>query len=151
MLKIQDRLDSLQPFIQGIRYVNGIQLVDAQFKNGWTVPDSDTIDRAGEGNHFIFFSEEEGITVDDILDFIQSVINLNVERELKDELFKVKVKELEKIFNDNSLEDLDALVLLLSNRDKGNDFVSSTTPISGDTLEHVALLSNEDKGDTVND
>ena len=43
MSKIQEMLDSLQPYVVGIRYLNGIQIVDAVFKEGWNIPNSDVI------------------------------------------------------------------------------------------------------------
>lgn len=111
-MKIQDRLDSLQPYIVGIRYIQGMQIVDAVFKEGWNVPDSDIIRKEavdGQPNYFMFYTEKEDVTVDDLLDYVEGIININIEREMKYELLKKKVEELKKIFKDNSLSKLEML------------------------------------------
>jgi hypothetical protein len=112
MSKIQEKLDSLQPYIVGIRYIQGLQVVDAVFKEGWTIPSSDVINKEmvdESQNYYMFFTEKEGITVDDLLDYVEGIININIEREKKHELLKSKVKELQKIFKDNPLTKLERL------------------------------------------
>ena len=109
MNNIQERLDSLQPHIKGIRYVQGVQVVDAVFKNGWTIPESDVIKKdliEEEGNYYVFYTEKEGVTFDDLLEYIEGIISINIEREKKNELFKTKVKELQEIFKSNTLSKL---------------------------------------------
>jgi hypothetical protein len=109
MSNIQERLDSLQPHIKGIRYVQGVQVVDAVFKNGWTIPESDVIKKdliEEEGNYYVFYTEKEGVTFDDLLEYIEGIISINIEKEKKNELFKTKVKELQEIFKSNTLSKL---------------------------------------------
>jgi hypothetical protein len=112
MSKIQERLNELRPYVVGIRYLQGIQLVDAVLKEGWAVPESQIIQRErvdGDENYYMFFSNNEDIDIDDLLDFVQEIINLNIEREKKYELLKSKVNELQKIFKENSLLKLQKL------------------------------------------
>jgi hypothetical protein len=112
MSKIQERLNALRPYVIGIRYLQGIQLVDAILKEGWTVPNSQVIQKEkvdGEENYYMFFSENDDIDIDDLLDYVQEIINLNIEREKKYELLKEKVVELQKIFKDNSYTKLQRL------------------------------------------
>ena len=112
MSKIQERLNALRPYVIGIRYLQGIQLVDAVLKEGWTVPESQLIQKErvdGEENYYMFFSDGEDIDIDDLLDYVQEIINLNIEREKKYELLKEKVAELQKIFKDSSLSKLQRL------------------------------------------
>ena len=109
MGNIQERLDSLQPHITGIRYVKGVQVVDAAFKDGWTIPESDVIKKSlveEEGNYYVFYTEKGGVTFDDLLEYIEGIISINIEREKKNELFKTKVKELQAIFKSNTLSKL---------------------------------------------
>ena len=109
MGNIQERLDSLQPHITGIRYVKGVQVVDAAFKDGWTIPESDVIKKSlveEEGNYYVFYTEKGGVTFDDLLEYIEGIISINIERERKNELFKTKVKELQAIFKSNTLSKL---------------------------------------------
>lgn len=112
MSKIQSKLDSLQPYIVGIRYVQGMQVVDAVFKTGWTVPESDVIRKElveEENNYYMFYTDKEGITFDDLLEYVEGIITINIEREKKHELLKKKVKELQEIFKKNALSKLETL------------------------------------------
>jgi hypothetical protein len=112
MSKIQERLNALRPYVIGIRYLEGIQLVDAILKEGWTVPKSQLIQTEkieGDDNYYIFFSDNDRMDIDDLLNYVQEIINLNIEREKKYELLTSKVGELQKIFKDNSLTKLQKL------------------------------------------
>lgn len=137
MSGIQKKLDSLQPYVISIRYIQGINVVDAVFKQGWTVPKSEYINiEKGDGDeeYYMFFSQKEGIGVDELLDYIEHVIKLNVERELKYELLKEKVKELKALFNKTSLEKLRTLKFKIS-----DDLIPETMS------EEDILLSEVDK------
>jgi hypothetical protein len=112
MSKIQERLNELRPYVVGIRYLQGIQLVDAILKEGWAVPESQVINRErvdGDENYYMFFSDNEDIDIDDLLDFVQEIISLNIEREKKYELLKLKIGELQKMFKENTLTKLQKL------------------------------------------
>lgn len=120
MSKIQDKLDSLQPYVVGIRYLQGLQIVDAVFKEGWTIPESEILlqELVDESqNYYMFYTEKEGVTIDDILDYVESVININIEREKKYELLKEKVEELKRVFKDNPLSKLERLKFSFSEKD----------------------------------
>tara|TARA_R110000803_G_scaffold74903_4_gene139069 strand:+ start:4625 stop:5242 length:618 start_codon:yes stop_codon:yes gene_type:complete len=112
MSEIQNKLDSLQPYIVGIRYIQGLQVVDAVFKDGWTVPESDIIRKelVEEGkNYYMFYTEKEKVTFDDLLEYVEGIITINIEKENKEKLFKIKVKELQEAFKKSSLKKLSAL------------------------------------------
>ena len=59
-----------------------------------------------EGNYYVFYTEKEGVTFDDLLEYIEGIISINIEKEKKNELFKAKVKELQEIFKSNTLSKL---------------------------------------------
>ena len=62
MSKIQQTLDSLQPYVIGIRYLEGTPIVDAVFKDGWTVPEDTKIKKVkgnDELNYYMLLSEVE--------------------------------------------------------------------------------------------
>jgi hypothetical protein len=112
MANIQKTLDSLQPYVIGIRYLEGTPLVDAVFKEGWTVPEEPNIKRIKgneEMNYFMIFSETNGVGLDELLGYVERTIKLNQEREKKHELLKAKVNELKEIFKKNSLTKLTRL------------------------------------------
>jgi hypothetical protein len=120
MSSIQKTLDSLQPYVIGIRYLEGLPLVDTVFKEGWTVPDDQSITKVkgDEGmNYYMIYSEKKGVGIDDLLSFVDKTIKLNLEREKKHELLRVKVEELKKLFKENSLANLSRLKFTLSEED----------------------------------
>ena len=110
MSELQNRLKSLQPYLVQLRFPEEQPVIDMVFKDGWHVPKSDVIQStkgdSKEVNYHMFYSTEEGIGLDEILDYIQKVIGLNIERENKHELLKVKVKELQDLFRKTPLSKL---------------------------------------------
>jgi hypothetical protein len=120
MSNIQKTLDSLQPYVIGIRYLEGTPLVDAVFKEGWTVPDEPNIRKAKgneEMNYYMIFSEAEGVGLDELLAYVERTIKLNQEREKKHDLLREKVNELKEIFKKNSLAKLTRLKFTFSEED----------------------------------
>lgn len=112
MSNIQKALDALQPYVIGIRYLDGTVLVDAVFKEGWTVPEDSKISKAkgDEGmNYYMLFSESPNVGLDEILAYVDKTIKLNLEREKKHELLREKVNELKELFKKNSLDKLNRL------------------------------------------
>ena len=43
MKKLQQRVDSLKPYVISFRFQDGASIVDAVFKDGWHVPQSEVI------------------------------------------------------------------------------------------------------------
>jgi len=120
MSSIQKTLDSLQPYVIGIRYLEGLPLVDTVFKDGWTVPEDSTITKVkgDEGmNYYMIYSEKKGVGIDELLSFVDKTIKLNLEREKKHELLRLKVEELKKLFKDNTLARLTRLKFTFTEED----------------------------------
>ena len=112
MGNIQERLNKLKPYVKGIRFVNATSVVDVQLKENWTLTENSNIlvkKGKSEENYYIFYSEDTTITFDDILDFVEETINLNVENEKKLELIKVKIQELKAHFETKPLSVLRTL------------------------------------------
>jgi hypothetical protein len=112
MSNIQKTLDSLQPYVISIRYVDGTPVVDAIFKEGWTVPDDSKIKKIkgnDDMNYFMIFSEVESIGLDELLAYVDRTIKLNQEREKKHDLLRKKVNELKELFKKTSLTKLSRL------------------------------------------
>ena len=132
MSNIQKTLEALQPYVIGIRYLDGLPVVDAVFKEGWTVPDSDIIKKVkgnDELNYYMIFSEKDGIGLDELLDYVDITIKANIEREKKQELLKEKVAELKEIFKKTSLLKLKRLKFDFVDE----DLISDTTDLELDT------------------
>ena len=120
MANLQKTLDALQPYVIGIRYLDGIPVVDTVFKDGWTLPDSNLIDKAkgnDEMNYYMLFSNKDGIGLDELLEYVSITIKVNVEKEKKHELLKVKVNELKELFKKTSLAKLQRLVFSFDEED----------------------------------
>jgi hypothetical protein len=120
MSSIQKTLDSLQPYVIGIRYLEGLPLVDTVFKEGWTVPDDPKITKVkgDEGmNYYMIYSENKSVGIDDLLAFVDKTIKLNQEREKKHELLRIKVEELKKIFKETPLTKLSRLKFTFTEED----------------------------------
>jgi len=112
MTKIQETLNSLQPHLIGIRYLDGTVLVDVVLKNGWTIIEATGI-KAVKGdeslNYYMFYSESPNIELDDLLAHVRKIINLNIEKEKKQELLNNKIIELKKLFRQTDLKQLSKL------------------------------------------
>jgi hypothetical protein len=120
MSNIQKTLDSLQPYVIGIRYLEGTPLVDAVFKEGWTVPEDTSIKRVkgnDEMNYYMLFSEAKGIGLDELLGYVDKTIKLNLDREKKHDLLRAKVNELKEVFKKNSLTKLERLKFTFGDED----------------------------------
>ena len=75
MSNIQKTLDALQPYVIGIRYLEGTAVVDAVFKEGWTVLDDPNIKKIKgneELNYFMFYSEAPNIGLDELLNYVKT-------------------------------------------------------------------------------
>jgi len=106
---MEETLNSLQPHVIGIRYIDGSAVVDSVFKDGWSLIDDPNIKRIkgdGDMNYYMIYSEVNGVGLDELLGYVERVIALNKEREKKHDLLRQKVNELKVIFKKNSLKQL---------------------------------------------
>lgn len=120
MANLQKALDALQPYVIGIRYLEGYPVIDVIFKDGWTLPESEAIKKVkgDDGlNYYMLFSEKEGIGLDELLEYVDLVIKANVEREKKHELLKEKVNELKELFKKTPLAKLKRLKFSFNDED----------------------------------
>ena len=122
---MQNRLEELQPYVIGIRYFQGLPVIDVIFKDKWVVPESEIIQKEkgeGDDNYYIFFSQKDGIGIDELLNHAEDIINLNIEKEKKNELFKVKINELKKLFQGNPLTKLENMKFVLGSNHITTEF-----------------------------
>ncbi len=120
MKNLQETLDSLQPYVIGIRYLEGTPLVDVVFKEGWAVQEDPKIKMMKgneEMNYYMLFSEVKGIGLDELLGFVDKTIKLNIEREKKHDLLREKVQELKEVFKRNTLDKLKRLKFAFNEED----------------------------------
>jgi hypothetical protein len=120
MANLQKTLDALQPYVIGIRYLDGLPVVDAVFKDDWTLPESNIIHRVkgnNDVNYYMLFSETEGIGLDELLSYVDVTIKTNIEKEKKHELLKERVNELKELFKRTPLTKLQRLKFSFSDED----------------------------------
>lgn len=112
MSNIQATLDSLQPYVHGIRYVKGVPVVDMILNDSWTLLEDPLILKVkGDDalNYHMIYSEAAGVGLDELLNYVDRTIKANLDREKKHELLKAKVNELKEVFKRNSLSKLGKL------------------------------------------
>lgn len=152
MSNIQNTLDSLQPYVIGIRYLKGVPLVDVVLNDGWNVIDDPKIKRVkGDEslNYHMIFSEEPGIGLDELLAYVDKMIKANVDREKKHELLKTKVNELKEVFKRNSLNKLQKLIFTFGEEEEFNTNISDIDididePLISKPIERVETPIEED-------
>jgi len=117
MSNINKRLNELSPHVLGIRFTNNISVVDTFFKEGWSLPKSDIVGHEAipnRDNNYMLYPQNEGVGVDEMLDYVAYVIRVNIEREKKIELLQVKINELKHIFTKSSLAKCETLTFKFS-------------------------------------
>ena len=142
MSNIQKRLSDLQPYVTGIRFVETFPIVDVVFKDNWTIPVSQIISKEKSDqntNSYFFYSEKEGVGFDELLNYVDEIIKINQERELKQELLKVKVEELKILFKDNNLEKLMNLKFTLGSSDIVSDLIAEEIKIEVDLPKEIPI------------
>lgn len=125
MSNIKKVLDSLQPYLIGIRYIKGEPVLDILLTEGWTIPEDNSIKKIKgdvpenheQLNYYMIFSEDSTIGLDELLDFLHKIIKINVEREKKHELLKRKFNELKEVFKKNPLTKLERLKFIFDDEE----------------------------------
>lgn len=114
---IQKRFNELQPYLRGLKLAGEYSVVECILKNTWKIDGLSTegVQYKSSGKEseehkgyvgYMFWAE---MSIDDLVDNVEIVINLNIEMEQKQALLSSKVAELKKMFEDKSLEELKAL------------------------------------------
>lgn len=120
MSELQKAFQSLQPYLLGIRYLEVMPIIDVQFREGWFLPESKYVIKTkidGEDNHFMLYSENKDIGLDDLLQYLEITIKANIEREKKTQLLKIKGRELQELFKNTPLKKLERLKFTFEDED----------------------------------
>ena len=119
---IQKRFNELQPYLRGVKLAGEYSVVECILKNTWKIDGltaegvqyqpapikssgKESEEHKGYVGH-MFWAE---MSIDDLVDNVEFVVNANIEMEQKQALLRSKVEELKKMFEDKSLEELKAL------------------------------------------
>jgi hypothetical protein len=108
---------SLFPYLQSVRKLQNFLSFDIMFPTSWKLPKKYVNEekvmeqecKTPNMRLFSFVAEIDEDSVGVISKNIQSIINYNLEREEKEELFNTKVSELKTIFEKQSLSNLKLL------------------------------------------
>lgn len=110
-------LNKVQSYLKTVRILKNHVSFDMLFSNTWIItknkyPGIEIIDGgATEDNKrllsFVCALNEKNVNI--VEEIIDGIIKLNIEREEKDKLFRLKVQELKNIFEKQKLEDLKGL------------------------------------------
>jgi hypothetical protein len=109
---IQEKLNSLRPYVTGLRFVKDLPVVDLVIKEGWNMFESDKVSykpSANNKNYFMVFPKDPKDSIDDVVTHVEHIIDVNIEKENKLVLLKAKIEELKQLFTDKSLKDLERL------------------------------------------
>ncbi len=146
---IQKRLSGLQPYVIGLRFHGGQPVVDTMFNEGWDLPENSSVKYVTTPetpNYYLLYSEKEDVGIDEILDYAEYVINYNIEREKKYELLKIKVSELEKLFQQTTLIKLQKLQFSFSKDSLIPDIMPNTilNDVVTPAVKEVEPVINDD-------
>ena len=147
MTKIQETLNSLQPYLIGIRYLEGTVLVDVVLKSGWSIIEAVGI-KAVKGdeslNYYMFFSESPQIGLDELLANVRKIINLNLEREKKQELLNNKIIELKKLFKQTDLKQLGKLKFTFGEDEISHNLYDEDETFEKEPIEYIPPIIEEE-------
>lgn len=109
---IQEKLNSLRPYVTGIRFVKDLPVVDLVIKEGWNMFETDNVlykPSSNNKNYFMVFPKNPKDNIDIVVTHVENVINVNIENENKLTLLKVRIEELKRLFSEKNLNQLEKL------------------------------------------
>ena len=112
---IQDRINRLKPYFKGIKVAEDYNIVEVNLKKSWVIPENEDIlvqqkEVKESTNIFYNMFYTDVMNFDNLMDYIeQDVIKYNLEIEQKEDLLRMKVEELKRVFENKSLEELNNL------------------------------------------
>lgn len=112
---IQKRIDKLKPYFKGIKVAEDYKIAEFNLKRSWVIPENDEISvqqkAIKESSNFLynmFYTDSKSF--DQLLDYVEEeIVNYNLEIEQKEELLRMKVEELKRVFEDKGLDELNSL------------------------------------------
>ena len=114
-MTIQNRFNKLMPYLKGLKIADKYRIVETNLKNTWSIKENDHIqvqikklEKTPTLNYNMFFSDTKSF--DEILDWLENdIINYNLEIEQKEQLLRMKVEELKRVFENKPLDELNNL------------------------------------------
>jgi len=116
-MNITTRIEPLLPYLSEIKFSDNLLLIGGLFYPKWIVNQkkNSPVKTHKTGNDeqgkviYHFYTEKNKLDIDGLLDYFEEVVNENLDRERKEDLFKKKMEELKVVFKTNTLTDLENL------------------------------------------
>ena len=83
---VQKRLSELRPYVTGIRFIKDLAVIDVILRSGWDIFESDIITykpSTTNQNYFMVFPKNPEDSIDLVLDHVEHIIEVNIEKEKK--------------------------------------------------------------------
>jgi len=115
---MQEKLNKLRPYVTGIRFVKDLPVVDLILREGWNIFESDTVSYKPSNNnvnYFMVFPKNPEDGIDMVLEHVERILEVNIEKEKKLILLKAKIEELKVLFTNTSLVKLERLKFNIEN------------------------------------
>jgi hypothetical protein len=139
---IENIFENLKPYLRGVKKADNYSIVEVHLKQSWLIPQHGSIQdqkkpvtkEPGTLYH-MFYSESDSF--DTIINWVkESVIDMNIEVELKEELLRQKVAQLKEVFETSSLDELKGMkfssetdVLKLTGKSDNNTNMDEETQV----------------------
>jgi hypothetical protein len=121
-MSIDEKIKGIRPYILQIRYQGELSIVDVKLKENWKVPKTKK-ELVGVQEYdqypgtYMFYSDNDKIGIDDIVDYVGEIVKINIEREKKLELLSIKKDELNKFFTKHTFEELGRMKFVIEKED----------------------------------
>ena len=118
-MTINEKIKPLFPYLKEIKFSEKHILIGGVFYQTWIVKETEKgpvkvvksgADETGKVIYH-FYGLTTQVDIDKLLEYFSLVVNENLDRERKEDLFKKKVDELKTIFKGNTLTDLEKLTM----------------------------------------
>jgi hypothetical protein len=116
-MNLYEDLNDIFPFLISIRKLENYISIDVEFPVSWKLPKKYVDEKAvleqktsrQDFRCFSFATNFEEVALTNSFNNLRGIINYNLEREEKERLFEMKVKELKTLFEKASLDELKEL------------------------------------------
>lgn len=113
-MSLYSEISKILPYLQSVRTLEKYFSIDINFPKKWKLPktyvdENKVVEHATKELNKRFFSFVSELSEKDlniVIDNIENIIDYNIEREEKENLFKSKIEDLKKVFETGNLEDL---------------------------------------------
>lgn len=135
---LQERINKISDYFKSIELEKGLIIIKMKYPPKWGVlKDENNRIKVAKSedapNEWFYWGGDNEISIDEIFDFVEETINMNLIAVKKVELLNQKFSELKELFAQESLENLETLQFIL-NKKKGRR--KKQTSIDNEQIEN---------------